>query len=73
MTTLIKYEVRDQTNIDKYGAAANITEYHILLNSIFLRIIIPKFMMIRQFFHVKNICKNAKNVLNGYMDYVGQF
>ena len=34
----------DQMNIDKYGVAANITEY----------IIIPKFMMIliRQLFHV---------------------
>ncbi len=35
-------------NIVKYRVAANITEYHILQ-----RIIIPKFMLIRQLFHVK--------------------
>ena len=37
MTTLIKTKLKksdDQTNIDKYRVAANITEYHII--SIFL-------------------------------------
>ena len=38
----------DQTNIDKYRLAANITEYHIISKLIFQRIII-----IRQLFHVK--------------------
>ena len=58
MTTFIKAKIKksdDQTDIDKYRVAANITEYHIISKLIFLRIIIPKFMMIRQLFHVKNI------------------
>ena len=43
MTTLNKRSSRNQIiNIDKYRVAANITEYHILLKLIFLRIIIPK-------------------------------
>ena len=36
----------DQTNIDKYRVAVNITEYCIISKLIFLRIIIPKFMII---------------------------
>ena len=35
MTTFIKGKLKksdDQTNIDKYGLAANITEYHIKIN-----------------------------------------
>ena len=51
----------DQTNIDQHRVTANITEYHIISKLIFLRIIIPKFMKIRQLFHVKNVSKNAKN------------
>ncbi len=48
MTTLIKAkEIR---------VAANITKYQIILKLIFLRINFPKYMMIRQFFHVKNKC-----------------
>ncbi len=43
----------DQTNIDKYRVAANITEYHIISKLIFLRITIPKFIKIRQLFRVK--------------------
>ncbi len=56
MTTFIKAKLKkadDQTKIDKYREAANITEYHIVSKLIFLRIIIPKFMMIRQFLPVK--------------------
>ena len=34
-------------NIDKYRVAKHITEYR------FLRIIIPKLVMIRQLFHIK--------------------
>ena len=34
----------NQTNIDKYRIAANITEYHIISKLIFLGIIIAKFM-----------------------------
>ena len=41
--------------------ATNITEYHIISKIIFLRIIISKFMMIRQLFHVKDVCNNARN------------
>ena len=64
MTTFIKAKLKksdDQTNIDKYRVAANITEYQIISKLIFLRIIIPNFMNIRQLFHVKNVCKNVKN------------
>ena len=39
----------DETNIDKHREAV---EYHIISKLIFLRIIIPKFMKIRQFFRV---------------------
>ena len=50
MITFVEAKLKksdDQTNIDKYRvAAANITEYHIISKLIFLRIIIPKFMMI---------------------------
>ncbi len=35
-------------NIDKYRSAANITEYHMISKLILQRIIIPKFMVIRQ-------------------------
>ncbi len=48
MTALIKAKLEksdDQTNIDKYRAAANITEYHIISKLIFLRIIISKSMI----------------------------
>ena len=51
----------DQTNIENYRVAANITEYHIISKSIFLKIIIPKSMKKRQLFHEKNACKNVKN------------
>ena len=57
MTTFIKLKLKksdDQTNIDKYRVSSNITEYHIITKiEIFLRIIVPKFMTIRQLFHVK--------------------
>ena len=58
MTTFIKTKVNksdDQTNKEKYRAAANITEYHIISKIIFRRIIIPKFMKKRQLFRVKNV------------------
>ena len=47
MTKFIKTKFKksdDQTNIDKYKVAENITEYHILSKLIFLRIITPKFI-----------------------------
>ncbi len=47
---------------NRYWVAANITEYHIISRLIFLRIIIPKFMKIRQLFHTKNLCKNIKKL-----------
>ena len=43
----------DQTNIDKYRLAANITEYHIISKFSLHRIITTKYMIIRQLFHVK--------------------
>ncbi len=58
MTTFIKTEKSDdQTNIDKYRVAANITGYHIISKLIFLRIIyiIPKFMNIRQLLNLENV------------------
>ena len=56
MTAFIKTKLKrsnDETSIDKYRVAANITEYQIVLKLIFFRIIIPKFMKIRQLFHVR--------------------
>ena len=41
MTTFIKTKLKildNQRNIDKYSVAANITEYHIISKSIFLRL-----------------------------------
>ena len=65
MTTFIKTKLKksdgDHTNIDIYRVAANITEYHIISKIIFLRIVIPKFMKIRQLLHVKNVCKINKS------------
>ena len=52
MKTFIKDKINksdDQTSIDNYRVAAIITEYHhYILKLIFLRIIFPKFMMVRQ-------------------------
>ena len=65
MTTFIKTKFKksdNQTNIDKYKVAANITVYHIISKLIFLRIIIPKFMKIRQLFHLKNVKINMLKV-----------
>ncbi len=63
MTTFIKaklMELDNQMNIDKFRVTANITEYHIILNLIFRRNIIPKFLMIGQLFHVINICNTFR-------------
>ena len=51
----------DQTNINKYRVAAIVTEFNIISKLIFLRIIFKKFMIKRQFFHVKNVCKMSRN------------
>ncbi len=64
MTTLLKSKLKkadDQTKIDKYREAANITEYHIVSKLIFLKIIIRKCIKIRQLFHKRYACKNFKN------------
>ncbi len=64
MTTLEKAKLKksdDQKNIGKYRVDVNITEYHIISKSIFLRIIFPKFTRIRQLFHAKDACRNVKN------------
>ena len=64
MTTFTKTKFKksnDQRNIDKYRVAANITEYNIVTKLFFLRIITPKFMIIRQSFYVKIVYKNVKN------------
>ena len=56
MTAFIKTKLKrsnDETSIDKYRVAANITEYHIISKIIFLRLIIQKFMKKKRLFHVK--------------------
>ncbi len=63
MTTFIKIKLKksnNQTNIDKHRVAANITEFHIISKSISLRIIIPKFMVIRQLFNAKMYVKKPR-------------
>ncbi len=65
MSTFIKAKLKksdDQTNIDKYRIAANIAiSYYVKI--IFLKIIIIlKFIMIRQLFHMKNLRYNIKIV-----------
>ncbi len=62
MTTYIKEKLKksyDYMNNDKYRVAA-CTEYYIVLKLIFRRIIIAKFIMMRQLFHVKNERKMSK-------------
>ena len=62
MTTFIKAKFKksdDKTNIDKYRVATNYTKYHIISKLIFLRIIIPKFLMIKKI-RVKIVCKISK-------------
>ena len=77
MTTFIKAKLKKsdyQTNIDEYRVAVNITEYNTTSKLLFLRIIIPKFMKIRQLFHEKNVSKISKNkhVLNWTYGLFGQ-
>ena len=59
MTTVIKAKLKksdDHMNIDKYRVpATNVKEYHIISKLIIFRIIIPKVMIVRQLFHVKNV------------------
>ena len=43
----------NQTNIDKYRVATNITEYHVISKLIFLRINIQILINFRQFLHAK--------------------
>ncbi len=50
MIAFIKTKLKisdDQTNIDNYNLAADITEYHIILKLILQRIIIIKFVVQR--------------------------
>ena len=66
MTTFIRTKFKisdDQTNIEKYILAANITEYHIISKLILHRSNISKFMMTRQLFHVKNFKLKEKKWL----------
>ncbi len=70
MTKFVKAKLKkldDPTKIDKYRVAANITEYYFITKLILRRI--PKFMMNRQLFHVKNVYKNVKNQ-HGSNDYL---
>ncbi len=63
MTTFTKVQFKKsekQMNIDKYSVAANIKEYHIISKVIILRIVISKFIMVMQLFHVKYVCKYKK-------------
>ncbi len=68
MTIFIKTKFKksyDQTNIDKYRVAANITDYHIISKLIFLKLIIPKFLKKRRLFHVTRCKKVHKPTTNG--------
>ncbi len=63
MITLIKAKLKksdDQTNVEKYRVDANVTEYHIISKIISKRIIIPKFMIMRQLFHLKKYVNLSK-------------
>ena len=56
ITTFIKSSFKisdDQTNIDKYNLAANITEYHIISKLILQRIIIIQTFVVQESFEVK--------------------
>ncbi len=58
MTTFKKAILKgsdDQTNFYKYRIAANFTNYNIIS-----KLIITKLNMIRQLFHVINVCKNGR-------------
>ncbi len=63
-----------KSNIDKDRVAANITEYRTVSKLIFQRISISRFMMTRQFYHLKIVCKMLKinmskmNVRNFWSD-----
>ncbi len=59
MTTFIIAKLKksdDQTNIDKYKVAENITEYHII------SILIFQIYDDKELLHVRNVCKNV-NIL----------
>ena len=61
MTTFIKTKFKksdEQTNIDKYRVAVKFTEYHIIYKLIFIKIIIPKLIKIRQLFREKILFHN---------------
>ena len=63
LTTFTKTKFKksdDQTNIDKYRVAVDITEFHIISKFHILRINIPKFMKIGQLFHVTKYAKKIK-------------
>ncbi len=63
IATFIKSKLKksdNQTKVEKYRVNANIAKL------IFLRIKIHTFMMIRQLFHVNNVCKNVLNGLRTF-------
>ena len=71
MTSFIKSKFTksdEQTNIDKYRVAANITEYHIMLKLIFLRIIIPNFNII-ELLHILSV-PNCMMILHTEFEFV---
>ena len=51
----------DQTNIDRYRVAANITEYHIILKLIFPKNHHSKIHDDKAIISYKNVYKNVKN------------
>ena len=53
MTTFIKIKFKKSDDQTNNRVAVNITEYHIISKLIFLKIIILKFMVKSQLFHVK--------------------
>ena len=73
MTTFIKAKLKksdDQKNIEKCRVAANIREFHIISKVIFLKIIISKFVMIRQLLRTD---LSAKGIIPISVKSIGQF
>ncbi len=56
-------------HIDKYRVAVNMTEQHIISKLIFHRIIIPKFMKIRQLFYVRHFPYKLRKLIIEFLPY----
>ena len=75
MTTFINEKIKKsdhQTNNEKYRVDADFTENHIIIKLIYLRIIILKFMMIRQLFHAIMYVKMSKLTCLMFTEFLSQ-